>query len=238
MRMYALLFTLILIPQLADAAEMDAREDAAIRAAVQTLMPQATEITVTSTPVDGLREVAIGTQILYATADGSFLLGGPLLDASSGRNLTESRVATARAQLLKDRERVQPFAWPADKSQHTITVVTDIDCPYCRKLHKEIPALNAAGVSVEYVMLPRTGRDSPSYNKTTGAACAATAETAITQAMNGANFDRATCDNPIDTHMQLARELGITSTPGIVLPSGEVVPGYRSADAILQLLDQ
>ena len=212
--------------------------DEAIRDAVRSLMPSATDITISATPLAGVREIGIGTQVLYASADGKFLLGGPLLDAASGANLTEERVAGARARLLAERPEATTIAWPATKQRHTVTVVTDIDCPYCRKLHKEIPALNAAGISVQYIMLPRAGRNSPSYDKTVGAACAGDAPEAITQAMLGAAFDRATCDNPVDKHMRLAQELGVTSTPVLVLPDGEMVAGYRSADAIVKLLDE
>jgi len=165
------------------------------------------------------------------------VLGGRLLETADEDNLNEWRVAALGAGLLSHHDQVQPFSWAADNTRQTITVVTDIDCPYCRKLHKEIPALNAAGVSVNYLMLPRAGRDSPSYDKTVGAACAADAEDAITQAMNGKTFARGSCKHPIDTHMQLAREIGIASTPGIVLPGGKIVPGYKSAAAILKLLE-
>ncbi|MFK7888995.1 MAG: DsbC family protein [Gammaproteobacteria bacterium] len=212
--------------------------DEAVRDAVRALVPDATQISVKPSPIAGISEVAIGTQVLYASADGQFVLGGPLLEVSSGANLTEQRQAVARASLLSKRSDVQPFDWPADDARHTLTVVTDIDCPYCRKLHKEIPALNAAGVSVQYVMLPRAGRDTPSYNKTVGAACAADAEAAITNAMLGATYERGSCDNPIDRHMALARELGVTSTPMIVLPDGVMAPGYKSASALLKLLEK
>lgn len=231
------LFLIFLLPLSVSAIAAESGDDA-IREAVRALMPSATEIKVSASPLAGIREIAIGTQVLYASADGNYLLGGPLLDAQSGANLTERRVAKARARVLRDSSAAAIFDWPAATPRHTVTVITDIDCPYCRKLHKEIPALNAAGVNVQYIMLPRAGRDSPSYDKTVGAACASDAPAAITQAMLGASFERAGCAHPVDEHMALARQLGVTSTPMLVLPGGQMVAGYRSADAIVKLLEE
>ena len=57
------------------------------------------------------------------------------------------------------------IVFPAEKERHTITVFTDLDCGYCRKLHKEIDQFNAEGITVRYLMFPRAGVGSPSYDK-------------------------------------------------------------------------
>ena len=117
-----------------------------------------------------------------------------------------------------------------------MTIVTDIDCPYCRRLHNDMEAYNAAGFDVSYVMLPRAGRDSGSYRKTVAAACGAPPEAAITAAMNGETPSSPPCDHPIDEHMQLARELGVTSTPTIVLEDGRIVLGQKSPADLLSAI--
>ncbi|MFK8014126.1 MAG: thioredoxin fold domain-containing protein [Gammaproteobacteria bacterium] len=213
-------------------------DEAAVRATVAELFPNAEAPSIVAAPIPGVFEVAMGTQVFYVSDDGRYFLGGPLVRSASGENLTEVRVAAGRVDVLREDSRVRPFSWRAEKTRHQITVVTDIDCPYCRRLHKDIPNLNAAGIDVNYVMLPRSGKNTPSYHKTVGAACASDPEKAITEAMNGASFDMATCDHPIDTHMTTARELGVSSTPSIVLADGRIVLGQKSPEALLKLIEQ
>lgn len=226
---------LLLIAAFAQAASPD---HATVRAAVQSLVPQAGKLDVFDTPVAGLSEVLIGAQVVYVTDDGGHVLAGPLVDAATGRNLTEDRVAFARKRLLGAEDAPPTFRWPADEERHVVTVVTDIDCPYCRRLHKTLPDYNAAGISVEYVMLPRSGRDTPSWHKTVAAACAESPEAAITRAMNGAPSSApGACEHPIDQHMQTARDLGIASTPTIILPDGQMMLGQQPAAKVLERIE-
>ena len=208
-------------------------ENAAVRDAIRSLVPQAGPVEVFETPVKGLREVLIGAQVVYVTDDGAHMLAGPLVDAATGRNLTDLRSAYGRRKLL-DADGVTPFSWPAQNEKHRITVVTDIDCPYCRRLHKTLPEYAGLGISVDYVMLPRSGRNTPSWDKTVAAACAEDPEAAITAAMNGVKMTEASCDHPIDDHMALARELGVASTPTILLPDGQVLLGQQPASKVLE----
>ncbi|MEO1575038.1 MAG: DsbC family protein [Pseudomonadota bacterium] len=230
----ALGLVLTLTAALAHAAEP---ADDTVRDAVKALMPGAQSIEVFETPVPGLSEVLIGAQVVYVTADGGHMLAGPLVDANSGENLTENRVAFARKRLLAADEAPETFRWPADNERHAITVVTDIDCPYCRRLHKTLPEYHAAGISVEYVMLPRSGRDTPSWHKTVGAACAEDPETAITEAMNGAKPSGGACEHPIGEHVALARSLGVASTPTIILPDGQMMLGQQPAAKVLERIE-
>ncbi len=216
----------------------DANDDAAVRNALAKLFPNQPDATLHDTPLPGMREVVVGTQVLYMSHDGRYVLAGPLVDSETGENLTERRVASARADLLRDSEQVQRYRWAGEGNARTITVVTDIDCPYCRRLHKDIPKYNAAGIAVEYVMLPRSGKDTPSYFKTVGAACATQPEDAITAAMNGEKTVEQSCENPIDEHMALARALGVTSTPTIVLDDGRMVLGQKSPEALLTMMEE
>ncbi|MEM9057544.1 MAG: DsbC family protein [Pseudomonadota bacterium] len=210
-----------------------AQESDAVRAAIDRLLPDAGAVRVSESPVEGLRTVTVGSRVFFVSADGAYLLGGPLIDAASGANLSDRLVATARQQTLAEADEVPLFRYRADDARHRVTVITDIDCPYCRRLHNELPAYAEAGIDVTYVMLPRAGKGSASYRKTVAAACAPSPEAAITAAMQGESPAAATCDNPIDAHMALARALNVTSTPSIVLDDGRLVLGYPSPDALL-----
>lgn len=207
-----------------------------VRAAISQLIPGINEMEIRSSVIKDILEVRSETNVFYVSSDGEFLLNGPLYRLERGENLTEKRLAEHRKTLLKDIPAIQPVEYPADNAQQKITVITDIDCPYCRRLHQDLAEYHAAGLDIDYVMLPRSGKDSPSYQKTVHAICAAQPDMAITAAMNGETPAPAECDHPIDQHMEMARVLGVASTPNIVLPDGTLIRGYKTADELSRML--
>lgn len=215
-----------------------AADEAAVRAAVAELLPDQSNVDIGESPLPDILEVAVGTQVFYVSADGRYVLGGPLIKTANGRNLSEQRVARARRQILDAAADIGTYNYPSTTATHSVTVVTDIDCPYCRRLHTDLPQYAAAGISVNYIMLPRAGKGSASYTKTVNAACADDPEAAITAAMNGASPGAARCAHPIDEHMALARKLGVTSTPTIVLEDGRMVLGQKKAADLLATINE
>ncbi len=210
----------------------------AVRAAIAKLQPNAENVDIRPSPISGISEVAIGLQVLYVSDDGDFALAGPMMSLKEGKNLTEQRLASARVSVLDQASDVDMFHYPAANAKHQVTVFTDIDCPHCRRMHNELPAMQAAGIDVKYVLLPRAGVGSPSYKKSISAACAADPEATITEAMNGKQPNAATCEHPIDEHLKLSRKLNVSSTPSIVLEDGQLVLGYHTASKLLKVIAQ
>ena len=107
--------------------------------------------------VDGFYEVVVGNDLLYVSADARYMFVGALYEVGSGTNLTEQHRNGRRKVRLDelDQDTVITFsAKDAEKPKHTITVFTDVDCGYCRKLHQEIKQINALGIEVRYARLP------------------------------------------------------------------------------------
>jgi thiol:disulfide interchange protein DsbC len=123
-----------------------------------------------------------------------------------------------------------------DKPKHTVTVFTDIDCGYCRKLHREIDGYLKAGIRVRYLFFPRAGLGSESFNEAVSVWCAADRQQAMTDAKAGKPIEAKTCENPVIDHMQLGESLQISGTPAIVLESGDLVPGYVPAERLAAML--
>jgi thiol:disulfide interchange protein DsbC len=121
--------------------------------------------------------------------------------------------------------------------KHTVTVFTDIDCGYCRKLHREIDSYENAGIKVRYLLFPRSGVDSPSYDKAVSVWCSEDRAKALTEAKQGKAVDKKECDNPVREDIELGHSLGVTGTPTIVLENGRVVPGYVPAASLKRMLD-
>jgi len=119
--------------------------------------------------------------------------------------------------------------------KHTITVVTDINCPYCRRLHKEIPQYLGNGIKVRYIFMPLKGNED--INKTVSVWCADDRKAALDVANASGVIEPKECDNPILKHMELARKLGVRGTPAIILGNGDMLPGYVRVNKLLTQLN-
>jgi thiol:disulfide interchange protein DsbC len=210
-----------------------------IEKGLQAINPQIQVDSVASTPIDGIYEVTIGSDIYYVSGDGRYMLQGELVDLQERRSLTEPRRAKIRASLVDAVAEDQMLIYsPEDGVDHRITVVTDIDCPYCRRFHRHMSEYNERGVEVRYLMLPRAGVESESYDKAVSVWCSEDRLEAMTRAKQGADMPKRECENPVKSHMALAEQLGVRATPTIITAKGEVIRGYRSPNDLLQALEQ
>lgn len=189
--------------------------------------------------VTGLYEVFVGPKLFYITPDAKYIVQGNVMDLDTMEDVTEPRMATARLKAIEsvgeDSMLVYP---PKGETKHTVTVFTDIDCPYCKKLHSEVPAMNDAHIKVRYLLMPRAGKDTPSYQKAVSAWCGENPQKAYTDSINGEFVEQKTCTNPVDKHMTLATEMSIAGTPAIILESGTMIPGYVPASRLIEMLDK
>jgi thiol:disulfide interchange protein DsbC len=194
---------------------------------------------VAPTPVAGLYEVTIGTQIVYVSADGRYLLQGDLVDLQEQRSLTEARRQAQRLPLLEAVPDEEYIVYPAKgENKHRVIVVTDIDCPYCRRMHAHMDEINGLGIELRYLQMPRAGVQSPSFRKAVSVYCAEDSTGAMDKAKAGQSVAEASCENPVARHMQLASRLGINATPTVVFANGSVHPGYMTAEQLLKRAEE
>lgn len=187
-------------------------------------------------PISGLYEVIAGSNLFYASADGKYLIQGKLIDVIARKDLTEEKLAGIRVKSIEKVGKDRMIIFKPEKSKYTVSVFTDIDCGYCRKLHSEIAQYLDEGITIQYLFFPRAGKGSSSYNKAISVWCAKDRKAALTSAKNGKDPEPKTCENPIDQHMKLAHELGARGTPMIVTEKGTVYPGYMPAKQLVQAL--
>lgn len=194
-------------------------------------------------PMEGMFEVTLSTgDVLYSNAQGEYFLIGQLYRFSKDQgfvNLTEQQRKTSRRELMAQvaDEDTVVFA-PKGEVKATIDVFTDVDCPYCRKLHQEVPKLNEMGVKVRYLAFPRKGEGSPTFNQMVSIWCAEgeARQSALTDVKAGAKLPAATCDNPVQAQYHLGQDVGVTGTPATVLEDGTLVPGYMPAANMAKIL--
>jgi len=220
------------------ASPLLAGADTKIKARLEKMLSPGYEIGATKeTPIKGLFEVVVGANVIYVSGDGKYMIDGRLIDLTSQKDLTELRQAMFRKRAIDkiDEDRMVIFA--PGKYKHTITVFTDIDCGYCRKLYREIADYGTEGLRVRYLFLPRAGVDSDSFKKSVSVWCADDRHQALTDAKVGKSLETKSCRNPIQDHLELSKQLGISGTPTIVLESGDLVPGYVSAKRLAAMLN-
>lgn len=209
----------------------------AVRAAVMKLAPKATIDAIEPAPMEGFQQVLMGGQLVYVSNDGRYLMQGGLYDATNKTDLTDQRLGKARTSKLAAIPASQHLVFaPSSAPKYKITVFTDLDCGYCRKLHSEMAEYNAKGIEVDYLFFPRSGLNTPSYDKAVSVWCAKDRNAAFTAAKAGAEPSPLKCDNPIASQFQLGVDLGVDGTPAIYAADGTKLGGYLPPDQMLARL--
>ena len=131
-----------------------------------------------------------------------------------------------RSEKLSSNKIKNLFEYPAPDERAVVTVITDIDCPYCRRLHQQLADYHAVGISIRYLMMPRSGPGTASFEKASHAACAAEPAAALTLAMSGQELPELNCENSIRSQYDLAQSLQPTGTPAMITESGRIIHGY------------
>ena len=216
-----------------------ADEAATIRAALAKVLPDERVTSVHATPIDGLFQVEIGPQVMYMTGDGRYLIDGAIVDLETRENLAEAAQEKARLRAMEALGEDTMIVFESPDPQHEVTVFTDIDCGYCRKLHEQIDAYGEEGITVRYLAYPRTGVGSPSFKKAVQVWCSDDRQQALTRAKSGQSVEGGTgCMNPVEKHMELGQSIGIRGTPAIILEDGQMLPGFVDPKRLAKLLEQ
>jgi thiol:disulfide interchange protein DsbC len=171
------------------------------------------------------------------TSDGKYAISGDLYDLAGNTNLTENHRRETRAKLIAAIPESQMVIFGPRDPRYTVTVFTDVDCGYCRRLHSQIAEYNRLGIRVRYLFYPRTGPNTESWTKAEEVWCSSNRNDALTQAKRGLPLQAKPCaDNPVARHYALGRDFDLQGTPAIVLPSGELVAGYVPPAVLAQRL--
>jgi thiol:disulfide interchange protein DsbC len=137
----------------------DSRADA--RAEVAAHVPGARAEDLRATPVPGVFELTRGADIAYVSADGKYGFTGDLYELGTNSNLTEQHRRELRVKAMAAFPESEMVIFGPKDPKYTVTVFTDIDCPYCRRLHSQMADYNRLGIRVRYLLYPRTGPNTP-----------------------------------------------------------------------------
>lgn len=188
-------------------------------------------------PIPGLYELTYGPDVVYVTKDGRYLIQGNLYDVAQRENLTEPKRQEARVAAIGSLGEASMIVFAPKKVKHTVTVFTDVTCPYCQRMHSQMSQYNDLGIRFRYLAFPRAGIGSEAYNTMVSVWCADDQQKAMTDAKAGREVMPKQCDNPVRDHYRMGRTMGVTGTPSIILENGEIVPGYVPPEQLAQMIE-
>src|SRR5690606_19536495 len=207
------------------------------RQAILSLSPDVVIDQIEPAPLPGFREVIVSGQVLYVSDDGKYLLQGALFDITEKKDLSQSGLTKVRREIVSQIPKSERIVFAPANPKHTVTVFTDVECGYCRKLHEEIAEYNRRGIAIEYVAFPRQGLGTEDFRLMESVWCSADRRKALTDAKSGRRVTPRSCDNPVASHYRIGQRVGLTGTPMIVAADGTQMPGYMPPEALQSVLD-
>ena len=224
-------------------------EAADILARMKQVRPDLSVTNLRFSHIDGVYKANLQGSPVFFSADGQFFIAGEMYQITTDqlvnleeqeRRQQEAAFAPQRAQMLKAIPKEDTVLFPAKgDTKARVYVFTDIDCGFCRKLHRQMDEMQALGIEVRYLGFPRAGVNSKSAEKLATTWCADDRNKVMTQFKRGQNVPLKTCEpNPIADQYVLGQAMGVRGTPAIVLESGQMVPGAVSTQQLIDILKQ
>lgn len=202
---------------------------------------------VSASPVPGLYEVKKDHVFGYISADGKYLIQGDMMNIVTGEQITEEHRRQDRLQALHrlgDANMITFSPAPPIKTRYTVTIFTDITCPFCRRMHAMMNQFNERGIAIRYAFFPRSGPNTTAFTAAESVWCSSDRPRALTKAFADAGDGKplpqsnAGCTNPVMREYKLGRELGLRGTPMLILPNGDKVDGYMMPKDLLAELEK
>ncbi|MBP7982077.1 MAG: thioredoxin fold domain-containing protein [Arenimonas sp.] len=208
----------------------------AIRAALGKVAPGVKISAINPSPIAGFKEVVVDGRVMYVSTDGKYLLQGSLINLSTRTNLTEASEAVLRRALLDAVPDSRKISFAPANPKHRVTVFTDIDCGFCRKMHNQVNEYNKLGIAIDYLFFPRAGIGSESFQKAVNVWCAPDRKVALTMAKNDRSLPKKNCTNYVTMDYKLGMQVGVEGTPAVYTASGMSIGGYLSPQDMLKAL--
>jgi thiol:disulfide interchange protein DsbC len=204
--------------------------------------PSLTTEHINHSQLDGFYEVLLQTpqfEILYISNDGRYIIQGEVTDLNTRSSLSMSRLTAIKKQVLDSIDEDDKIVFKAENEQYVIHVFTDVDCPYCTKLHANMAEMNALGITVKYLAAPLAQLHPQAQSKMEKIWCAEDRRKAIHDYKTRRVIPRSEqCDNSVAEQLAISQHLGVNGTPSIFFENGTNLPGYQDPQTLLQTIKQ
>jgi thiol:disulfide interchange protein DsbC len=207
------------------------------------ILPEGSKIeSIERSEFPGIFKVYYGDiQPLYVSESGNYFMFGQMfkIDRQNANkpvinNITDKDIATRRQSLMQEIKISELISFESKRQQYELTVFTDVDCGYCRKLHNQIEEYNELGISINYAAFPRSGMGTSAFSKMVGAWCSNNPKDSITKLKNNKNLDLSFCDTqPVSKQYIIGQKLGVNGTPAIFSKDGVMFSGYVEPKELL-----
>lgn len=204
------------------------------------------------TDFKGLSEVIVENPmgLIYISDDGKYLIQGDIINIAKRQRISSSKEATALKTTLlakEQKEKIELLAsikdedkiiFKAKNEKHFINVFTDVDCPFCAKLHAEMEKMNNLGITVKYLASPLESLHPTAQTQMEKIWCAKDRVAAMDNYIKHRIVPNSPkCDNPVAKQLQVAQKLGVSGTPAIFLENGEQIAGYLPASSLIKRIE-
>ena len=186
---------------------------------------------VTKTPIPGLYEVRIGTEIVYSDEQGNYLLQGKIIDTKTREDVTAARIDKLTAIDFAALPMKDAMVSKKGNGARKLVIFADPNCIYCKRFEKDMQALN--NVTVYTFLYPILGGDSP--EKSRDIWCSKNSAVTWEKWMVDGTAppkSMGACDTPMERNLELGRKYRVNGTPAIVFEDGSRVPGAMTADQV------
>ncbi|MED5619471.1 DsbC family protein [Ideonella sp. BN130291] len=210
-----------------------AQDAAAIRKNIAERMPNMPKIDeISKTPIPGLYEIRMGTEVLYSDEQGNHLIEGQILDTRSKVNLTEARINKLTAIDFASLPLKDAIVWKTGTGKRKLAIFADPNCGYCKRFERTLQ--DVKDVTVYTFVVPILGGDSPEKSKAIWCAKDNTAAWRGWMLENKAPARvMGACDaSAIERNAALARKHHLNGTPAVIFEDGTRVPGALPLDQV------
>ena len=206
-------------------------QEANIRKALAERIPQMDKIDeVRPTPMKGLFEVRIGTDLFYTDAQGDYVIQGELIDTKARRNLTEDRINKLTAVDFAALPLKDAFTVVRGDGKRKLAVFEDPNCGYCKRFERDMQ--NVDNVTVYMFLYPILSPDSAEKSRNIWCAKDKTAAW-HDQMLRDKSAPAASCDtSALQRNLAFGRKYKITGTPTLIFADGSRVPGAIGAQEV------
>ena len=209
---------------------------------LQPYFPNLTVDHINTSQLDGFYEVLVQEpkfDVLFISENGRYIIQGSITDLDNMTSISHKRINTLKKQIIERIPEADKIVFKADNEQYIIHVFTDVDCPYCARLHANMAEMNALGITVKYLASPLAQLHPAAQATMEKIWCAEDRKKAIHDYKTRRIIpDSEKCTNPVAKQLALSVKLGVTGTPSIFFENGSNLPGYQAPEDLLQSITQ
>ena len=197
---------------------------------------------ISSSELEGFYEVVLTTpqiEVLYISLDGRYVIQGAVTDIELMANLSTKRINSEKIKILNSIDENNKIVFKAENEQYILHVFTDVDCPYCAKLHANMQAMNSLGITVKYLAAPIEQLHPNAQSAMEKIWCAEDKAIAMHNYKTNRDLPNSPdCINPVEDQLAISKQLGVNGTPSIFLENGSNIPGYQEPNQLLNSILQ